>query len=140
LAEPEGYVRIFVDEGEAMRLLIADCRLQIEKQKGNQDHPLIGYTHKLLAAFSQPVGGPTLPTNRPKSAISNLKSAIVDPLSPRELEVLRWFKTELTGPEIAHELVISLSTVRTHTKRIYSKLNVNNRRGAVKRAAELDLI
>jgi LuxR family transcriptional regulator, maltose regulon positive regulatory protein len=65
---------------------------------------------------------------------------LIEPLSQRELEVLRLLKTELSGPEIAHELVISLSTVRTHTKRIYSKLNVNNRQMAVKRAAELDLI
>ena len=66
--------------------------------------------------------------------------SLIEPLSQRELEVLRLFKTELSGPEIARELVIALSTVRTHTKSIYSKLNVNNRRAAVKRAAELDLI
>ena len=65
---------------------------------------------------------------------------LIEPLSQRELEVLRLFKTELSGPEIARELVIALSTVRTHTKSIYSKLNVNNRRAAVKRAAELGLI
>ena len=58
---------------------------------------------------------------------------LIEPLSQRELEVLRLFKTELSGPEIARELVIGLSTVRTHTKSIYSKLNVNNRRAAVKR-------
>ena len=65
---------------------------------------------------------------------------LIEPLSQRELEVLRLFKTELSGPEIARELVIGLSTVRTHTKSIYSKLNVNNRRAAVKRAEELGLI
>ena len=54
--------------------------------------------------------------------------------------MLRLFKTDLSGPEIARELMIALSTVRTHTKSIYSKLNVNNRREAVKRAEELDLI
>ena len=66
--------------------------------------------------------------------------ALVEPLSQRELEVLRLFKTELSGPDIARELVIGLSTVRTHTKSIYSKLNVNNRRAAVRRAEELHLI
>jgi LuxR family maltose regulon positive regulatory protein len=65
---------------------------------------------------------------------------LTEPLSQRELEVLRMFKTDLSGPEIARELVIALSTVRTHTKSIYGKLNVNNRRAAVKRAAELNLI
>jgi LuxR family maltose regulon positive regulatory protein len=54
--------------------------------------------------------------------------------------VLRLFKTELSGPEIAQELVVALSTVRTHTKSIYSKLNVNNRRAAVNRAVELNLL
>ena len=65
---------------------------------------------------------------------------LVEPLTERELEVLRLFKTELSGPEIARELVIGLSTVRTHTKSIYSKLGVNNRRAAVKRAEELGLM
>ena len=65
---------------------------------------------------------------------------LIEPLTEREREVLRLFKTELSGPEIARELVIGLSTVRTHTKSIYSKLNVNNRRAAVKRAEELGLI
>ncbi len=54
--------------------------------------------------------------------------------------MLRLLKTELSGPEIARELVIGLSTVRTYTKSIYTKLNVNSRRAAVKRAAELGLI
>ncbi|MEM9450056.1 MAG: LuxR C-terminal-related transcriptional regulator, partial [Cyanobacteria bacterium P01_E01_bin.6] len=66
--------------------------------------------------------------------------SLIEPLSQRELDVLRLLNTELSGPEIARELVVALSTVRTHTKRIYSKLNVTNRRAAVKRAAELDLI
>jgi LuxR family maltose regulon positive regulatory protein len=66
--------------------------------------------------------------------------SLIEPLSQRELEVLRLFKTDLSGPEIARELVIALSTVRTHTKSIYSKLNVKDRRASVKRATELGLI
>ena len=69
-----------------------------------------------------------------------VSQSLVEPLSARELEVLRLFNTELSGPEIARELVIGLSTVRTYTKSIYRKLNVNSRRAAVKRAAELGLI
>jgi LuxR family transcriptional regulator, maltose regulon positive regulatory protein len=68
------------------------------------------------------------------------ESGILEPLSHRELEILRLFKTELSGPEIARELVVALSTVRTHTKSIYSKLDVNNRQEAIKRATELNLI
>ncbi|HYP41189.1 MAG TPA: LuxR C-terminal-related transcriptional regulator, partial [Chloroflexia bacterium] len=56
------------------------------------------------------------------------------------LEVLRLLRTELTGPEIAHELTVSLHTMRTHTNNIYNKLGVNNRRAAVRRAEELGLL
>ena len=125
LAEPEGYVRIFVDEGEAMRLLI-------EKQSRNRDHPLSDYVDELLAAFTQPVAAP-------KSAIIHQKSDMIEPLSERELEVLKLLRTELSGPEIAGQLIVSLNTFRTHTKNIFDKLGVNNRRAAVRRAEELDL-
>jgi LuxR family transcriptional regulator, maltose regulon positive regulatory protein len=125
LAEPEGYIRIFLDEGSYMAELLheAAARRIIPK-----------YSGKLLAAFA---GGQhrevvESPSPTPKS--------FIEPLSQRELEVLRLLITELSGPEIARELVIALSTVRTHTKSIYTKLNVNNRRAAVKRAIELGLI
>jgi LuxR family maltose regulon positive regulatory protein len=65
---------------------------------------------------------------------------LVEPLSDREREVLRLLATDLSGPEIAGELVVSLNTVRTHTHRIYAKLGVNNRRLAIRRARELDLL
>ena len=61
-------------------------------------------------------------------------------MSDRELDVLRLLGTDLGGPDIARELVVSLNTVRTHTKNIYAKLGVNNRRAAVRRAEELDLL
>ena len=65
---------------------------------------------------------------------------LVDPLSERELDVLRLLDSDLDGPDIARQLVVSLNTVRTHTKNIFSKLGVNNRRAAVRRAAELNLL
>ncbi len=126
LAEPEGYVRIFVDEGEPMRSLI-------EKQSRNRDHPSSGYADKLLTAFIQPVAAS-------RSAILHQKSDMIEPLSERELEVLKLLRTELSGPEIARELIVSLNTLRTHTKNIFNKLGVNNRRAAVRRAEELDLL
>ena len=64
---------------------------------------------------------------------------MVEPLSDRELDVLRLLGTDLSGPEIARELMVSLNTLRTHTKNIYGKLSVNSRRAAVRRAEELDL-
>jgi LuxR family maltose regulon positive regulatory protein len=133
LAEPEGYVRVFVDEGEPMRLLILDFRFLIEKQSRDRVHPQSGYVDKLLAAFAQP-------GDMPQSKISNLKSEMVEPLSERELEVLRLLRSELSGPEIARELMVSLNTMYTHTKSIYAKLGVNNRRMAIRRAEELDLL
>jgi LuxR family maltose regulon positive regulatory protein len=153
LAEPGGYIRIFVDEGEPMRLLILDFaqssglgRLRIEKQKRDQDHKLIGYTGKLLAAFAQPAAMPQSETLAPalrsgaSAGVRNQKSKMVEPLSERELQVLRLLRTDLNGPEIARELIVSLSTLRTHTQSIYAKLGVNNRRAAVRRAEELDLL
>jgi ATP/maltotriose-dependent transcriptional regulator MalT len=132
LAEPEGYVRIFVDEGEPMRLLILDFRLWIEKQ-AHEGHKPIEYVDKLLAAFTHPVAAQ-------KSAIIHQKSDMVEPLSERELEVLNMLRSELSGPEIAQQLIVSLHTLRTHTNNIYNKLGVNNRRAAVRRAEELDLL
>jgi LuxR family transcriptional regulator, maltose regulon positive regulatory protein len=126
LAEPENYIRIFVDEGEPMRSLI-------EKQSRQRDHPLSGYAGKLLVAFTQPVAAP-------KSARIHQKSDLTEPLSERELEVLKLLRSELSGPEIAQQLSVSLNTLRTHTNNIFKKLGVNNRRAAVRRAEELDLL
>jgi len=155
LAEPEDYVRIFLDEGEPMRLLIEDLRGKIVDGSfavsQSQPMELLPYIERLLRSFSTgqtattdqqhspalaPVGRRLGVQVSPILPIENL----VEPLSQRELEVLRLLKTELSGPEIARELTIALSTVRTHTESIYSKLNVKTRRAAVKRAIELNLI
>lgn len=137
LAEPEGYIRIFLDEGEEVRLLIEDFRRKVEDPA--RDHDLILYANMLLEAFPRAAALPHAliqPIDNRKSTIENT----IEPLTERELEVLRYFRTELSGPEIARELVVALSTVRTHTKSIYSKLGVNSRRAAVRRAEELGLI
>jgi LuxR family maltose regulon positive regulatory protein len=160
LAEPEGYVRIFVDEGESMRLLVMDFRLWLEKKSHDQGRQqLIGYMERLLAGFARltamphsntlvPILGSSVrPAHREaagarqaSAGVSHPESALIEPLSERELEVLRLLGTELNGPEIARQLMVSLSTLRTHTQNIYSKLGVNNRRAAVRRAEELDLL
>ena len=62
------------------------------------------------------------------------RQGLVEPLSERELDVLRLLGSDLSGPEIARELMVSLNTLRTHTKNIYMKLGVNNRRAALSRA------
>jgi LuxR family maltose regulon positive regulatory protein len=73
---------------------------------------------------------------RPKT----VDGGLVDPLSERELDVLRMLASELDGPSIARELVVSLNTVRTHTKHIYAKLGVNSRRSAVAQARRRGLL
>jgi LuxR family maltose regulon positive regulatory protein len=133
LAEPEGYIRIFLEEGEAMRLLILDFRYVIEKSARNEVHPLFSYVDKLLVAFPQPAATSL------QTKTQNRKSEIIEPLSERELEVLKLLRSEMSGPEIAEQLIVSLNTLRTHTKSIFNKLGVNNRRAAVRRAEELDL-
>jgi LuxR family transcriptional regulator, maltose regulon positive regulatory protein len=118
LAEPEGYVRVFIDEGPPMASL-----LRALAKRGTAGN----YVRRLLAAAGETEhAGP-------------VRQDLIEPLSDRELEVLRLLGTELDGPAIARELVVSLSTVRTHTKHIYAKLAVTNRRAAVRRAAELGL-
>jgi LuxR family maltose regulon positive regulatory protein len=119
LAEPEGYVRTFVDEGPPLASLLRAAAKQGMARS---------YVGSLLAAFD------TTEDRKP------VKQGLIEPLSVRELHVLRLLGTDLGGPDIARELVVSLNTVRTHTKNIYAKLGVNNRRAAVRRAQELDLL
>ncbi|HEX5730981.1 MAG TPA: LuxR C-terminal-related transcriptional regulator [Microbacterium sp.] len=119
LAEPEGYARLFVDEGAPMAGLL-DAITSRDSVRA--------YARRLLTLFGASEG----------AAPSDERSAgLAEPLSDREREVLRLLATEMSGPEIARLLVVSLNTVRTHTKRIYTKLGVNNRRAAVVRAQEL---
>jgi len=118
LAEPEGYVRMFVGEGPSMAALLEEAA----------KHGIApNYIRQLLTAFGK------------TEDRTPVKQALIEPLSERELEVLRLLRTDLDGPEMARKLVVSLNTLRTHTKNIYSKLGVNNRRAAVRRAEELDL-
>jgi LuxR family maltose regulon positive regulatory protein len=113
LAEPEGYVRTFIAEGAPMAALLEAA---VAHGISNES------ARRLLNAGNRP---------RPQP--------LAEPLSERELEVLRLLATDLDGPGIAEELVVALSTVRSHTKSIYSKLAVNGRRAAVRRAEELGL-
>ena len=120
LAEPEGYVRTFLDEGPAMTALLRTAAKRRDAA---------AYVHELVRATS--------PTTTRRSAASQ---GLIEPLSERELEVLRLLRSELDGPDIARELVVSLNTLRTHTKNIYTKLGVTSRRAALRRAEELDLL
>ncbi|HEY2576161.1 MAG TPA: LuxR C-terminal-related transcriptional regulator [Streptosporangiaceae bacterium] len=119
MAEPEGYVRAFIDEGPPMASLLR----AVAKQGIARN-----YVRRLLVTVNGTEHrGPVAQT-------------LIEPLSERELDVLRLLGTELVGPAIARELTVSLNTVRTHTKNIYTKLAVTSRRAAVHRAAELGLL
>ncbi len=121
LAEPEGYIRIFADEGLPMAKLLHEAASQsIEPD----------YTRKLLAAFK-----PNVPsdTNTPPQPL-------VEPLSERELEVLQLIAQGLTNREISERLFLALDTVKGHNRRIYGKLGVKNRAQAVNKAISLKII
>ena len=133
LAEPEGYVRTFVDEGEVMRLLIADFRALIEKQGHREGQNLIGYVDKLLAAFGKSTDIHVHPS-------SFLLPPLIEPLSPRELEVLQLISQGLSNQEIADRLFLALSTVKGYTRTLFDKLQVQRRTEAVARARELGLL
>ena len=118
LAEPEGYVRLFLDEGPPWPS-------SSRRPPGGRPHRM---RHACSVAFDD------------RSPTPVRRQPLVEPLSERELEVLRLLASDLDGPEIAAELVVSLNTMRTHTKNIYAKLGVSSRRAAVSRATELGLL
>ena len=133
LAEPEGIIRIFVDEGSPMEVLLREVGEQ-GITPNSLALPGTLYLRQLLAAFVEVGEAAEAESRTPGS------QPLIEPLSARELDVLRLLATELNGPEVAGELMVSLNTVRTHTKNIYSKLGTNNRRAAVRRAEELHLL
>lgn len=148
LAEPEGYIRIFVDEGEAIRLLISDFRLTI----ANRAHPLLGYVNRILEFFPQSIE--ILPQSKTlaphahlpwrevpgNAGVVNPKSEIVESLTDRELEILRLIAAGYSNAEIGQRLYLALSTIKGHNLRIFNKLQAENRTEAVARARELGLI
>jgi LuxR family maltose regulon positive regulatory protein len=115
---PAGYVRLFLDEGPPMEELLGTA----------EQHPEAGeYARRLLA---------TVPSGAAAAPIAAANTE----LSERELEVVRLLATDLTGPEIARHLFVSVNTLRTHTKHIFTKLEVTTRRAAAQRASDLGLL
>jgi LuxR family maltose regulon positive regulatory protein len=145
LAEPEGWARIFVDEGERMRSLLSDFRLALgdpaRKTEAQERDRLLLYANTLLDAFpDRETAAGAEPMSRHPPGIQDLESQLVEPLSERELEVLGLLAAGMSNPEIADQLYIAVSTVRSHCKNIYGKLNVHRRWDAVRRGQELGLI
>jgi LuxR family maltose regulon positive regulatory protein len=121
--EPDSNVRLYLDEGTPM----LDLLRRAVAERGISLPPRLEGRLERAAA---PEEGAL-----PQQSLVDL----VDPLSHRELDVLRLLDSELTGPDIARQLYVSLNTLRTHTKRIFTKLGVNNRAAAVRRAHQLGL-
>jgi LuxR family maltose regulon positive regulatory protein len=119
-AEPEGYVRTFVDEGAAMNQLLRDAL-----SRGVMPN----YVARILAAFRDEV-------RMPPPAMA----ALVEPLTEREVEVLRLIVAGLSNPEIADELYIAVSTVKSHVNHIFGKLEVKSRAQAMAKVRTLNLL
>lgn len=133
LAEPGGFIRLYVDAGEPMRLMLQDLRTWMLQHPDEQDQKLMVYVEKILAAFASPIEFQLAKT-------INQQSGMVEPLSPRELEILQLIGKGFSNQEIGKRLFLALDTVKGHNRRIFEKLQVQRRTEAVARARELGLI
>jgi LuxR family maltose regulon positive regulatory protein len=125
LAQPGGYIRLFVDEGAPMAELLSATAVHGIRPD---------YVNKLLAAFEA--------EKKDEHLTSSIlaPSTLVEPLSPRELEVLRLIAQGLSNQDIGQRLFLALDTAKCHNRRIFEKLQVQRRTEAIARARELDLL
>jgi LuxR family maltose regulon positive regulatory protein len=128
LAGPEGYARVFIDEGRPMQKLLTDWLSAVDAG------PLIAYARHLTAQFVSPAAA----TTRQEKLTPN--DLLIEPLSRREMEVLTLIALGKTNKEISAELVVSPGTIKAHTSSIYRKLDVANRTEAVARARDLKIL
>ncbi len=117
LAEPEGYIRVFVDQGKPLQELLKKIKSEGQVKK---------YVHRLLVSF----GGESAPGSQP----------LIEPLSERELEILRLVAAGKSNQEIADELILSVGTVKKHISNIFQKLNTESRTRCIAMARELNLL
>jgi LuxR family transcriptional regulator, maltose regulon positive regulatory protein len=133
LAEPEGYVRLFLDEGLSMRQLLGEASIR---------GFMPDYTGKLLMAFEaekrEKEGLPIPPTVRPEGRRDG--KSLVEPLSQRELKILQLIAQGLSNREIGERLFLALDTVKGYNRRIFNRLQVQSRTEAIARARELGLL
>jgi LuxR family maltose regulon positive regulatory protein len=122
LAEPEGYLRIFVDEGPPMAALLKKMKVENRRLKE--------YVRNLLSAFTDKEFHHPTPSPQP----------LIEPLSEREIEVLQLIAEGLTNQEIAARLYLSLNTVKVHTRNIFGKLGIHHRAAAIARARDLGIL
>jgi len=137
LAEPEGILGVFVEQGP----LVAEALANLIRQ-GQLEATQARYVERILTAFPrlQPPGTARGEQPSPDLPAGIEPEALIEPLTDRELDVLRLMAEGLTYKEIAESLFISLNTVRSHVKAIYGKLHVNNRTQAVELARQLQIL
>jgi LuxR family maltose regulon positive regulatory protein len=138
LGQPENYIRLFVDEGEPMRLLLLEFRLAMVRKLPEEPH-LLDYVDRLLAAFpsvEEAVAIPVSPSTPKQPPVQNL----VEPLTERELEILRMVSDGLSNREIADRLIVTVGTVKKHLNNIFGKLDVTSRTQALVSARVLNLL
>jgi LuxR family maltose regulon positive regulatory protein len=136
--EPEGYVRTFLDEGPPMAALLG-------RVAGEKRFPHRAYAARLLAVIgprteTTTLAGPAPGSQEDRETAGGLNAPLVEPLSTRELEVLRCMAAGLSNKETAHKLVIETSTVKRHINNIFAKLGVENRVQALNEAKDLGLL
>jgi len=127
LAQTEGYQRLFLDEGEALAILLRAVLLD------EREEPLATYVRCLLSTFTQQHAGQDTSTLTPSALL-------IEPLSPQEQRVLRLLAAGRSNREIAEALVVSVNTVKTQVQSIYRKLNVKSRWEAREAAHHLKLL
>jgi len=126
MAEPVGYIRLFVDEGPPMEELLLQVASDYDENR---------YVNKLLDAFKSPVE-----LGQPPSTVARSPSPLAEPLSDREREVLELMASGKTNQEIAADLIIAVTTAKKHVSNIIGKLGVTNRTQAVARVRDLNLM
>lgn len=148
LTEPEGYMRVYMDAGEPMQQVLQSFLDPPGDDGARAAVVSLSSVSKILAAFAQEKGGSFLSQSAPRTPVVHIgtlppthaSSKLIEPLSPREQEVLRLVAQGASNQEIADQLVVSLTTVKKHVGSLLLKLTAENRTRAVARARELSLL
>jgi len=137
-AAPEGYIRPFVDEGAPMAVLLEAARVEARKRHPRSDHSSVALVDTLLAVFAGQPPAPMPVADVPRRPART--APLVEPLSPRELDVLKLLAAGRSNAELARDLVVVEGTIKSHLIHIYGKLGVHTRTQAVARARQLGLL
>ena len=139
LAAPEGYIRVFLDEGDPMRSLLSEFRTSIDTRSRGampaSQRTILDYTDRLLNVFEA-----SRTSHSSQSITPAPQSTIADPLTERELKVLRLIAAGLSSRDIADKDIVSINTVKTQVRSIYGKLGVHTREDALAAAHMLGLV